>query len=468
MPDNRIKMSLQYRLAFYAGGFVFAVGSYLLGVWVFALESANWGDLRLYQSLMKDIGFSLESHWPSLSGWILICEMLAALIGSLFAREVENRHAAEQRANIDGLTEIYNHRYFQERLDVEIERAGRYGRVVSLILFDLDYFKVFNDNWGHQVGDRVLKWFAQICKDSIRNIDILARYGGEEFALIMPETGSGEAQAAAERIRRVTEQASAQVFQKYRSITVSAGIATFTDHAEDKDSLICRADAALYSAKHNGRNQIQIYDEDCARLHHVSKDHIGALLASDDISALEALAAAVDERDKYTVGHSRAVMEISMAIGRCVGLSADELATLKSASLLHDLGKVGVTAHASDDKIRTASDQAHTEEHPNLGSKILRRIQQMNSVLPGVRHHHECFDGSGYPSRLAGANIPLPARIIAIADIYDTLTNDRPGRKALSNSQAMQQIVECSGSQFDPALVEAFVEMMKERGNTAA
>ena len=468
MAKPEIKMSLKYRLLFYFGGFAFAALSYIVGVWAYGLESASWGDILLYESLMKNLGYSLTSHWPSLTVWVFVCVVIAAVIGYLFDREVYYRLRAEERANIDGVTEIYNHRHFQERLEAEIERAERYGRTVSLILLDLDYFKLFNDNWGHQQGDKALKWFAGICKQSIRNMDVLARYGGEEFVVILPETGFTAALEVAERIRQSAEKMSAPEFGKNSRITASAGVATFPDHAKSKHSLILCADAALYSAKQRGRNRSMIYDESCSMLHHISTNHVGALLASEDFSALEALATVIDGRDKYTRGHSRSVMEISLAIGEKAGMSEEELETLKSASLLHDLGKIGTPEEVLDKKTLDGSERMQIENHPNLGSQILRRVQEMSSILPGVRHHHERYDGKGYPSGLAGNDIPLIARIIAIADSYDAMTNHRPYRDAMSHEEAVAELKKCSGKQFDPELVEMFLGMISESKGKAA
>lgn len=469
MTETKIRLSLKYRLMFYAGGFLFATISYIAGVWAYGVESASWGDVQIYRSLMRNLEYCFGSHMLTMFIWELVCVCIAAGIGFLFDREVFYRRKAEERANVDGVTEIYNHRYFQERLTAEIERASRYERTLSLVMLDLDYFKAFNDSWGHQEGDKVLKWFAHICADCVRNIDVLARYGGEEFVVILPETGAKEALAVAERIRQSTDKLSVTEFGKNRGVTVSAGVATFPDHARTRHALILSADAALYSAKQRGRNRCLTYDESCTTLQHVSTSHVKALLASDDIAALEALAAVIDGHDEYSKGHSRTVMEVSVAIGEKLGMPEDDIDTLRSASLLHDLGKIGTPEEVLDKRSsRDGNERAQIENHPNLGSQLLRRVQQMSSILPGVRHHHERFDGKGYPNGLVGRNIPLVARIIAIADSYDAMTSPRPYRDAMSHADAIAEIRHCAGSQFDPELVEAFVGLMEERQRNAA
>ena len=457
------RISLKYRLIFYVGGTVFAIVSYVAGLVVYAAESASWGDVQFYRELMRNLGYAFQTHMLSFFAWEVVCVAIAVWVGYLFDREVYYRRQAEQKANIDGLTGVYNHRYCQDRLAVEIERARRYDRTLSLIMLDLDDFKVFNDTWGHQEGDKLLKWFATLCSRTVRNIDVLSRYGGEEFLAILPESGGEEALAAAERIREATFRQSLVVFGKNRGATVSAGVATFPEHGASRHALTLNADAALYYAKQRGKNRCFIYEEKCHRSYRATSDHVQALLADEDMSAIEALGAAVDARDSYTRGHSSAVMQTCLAVGEKLGMSAEELDNLRVAALLHDIGKMGTPEETLGKKgPLEAEEWQRIENHAPLGSKILRRVQQMGSIVPGVKHHHERFDGTGYPAGLAGNSIPLLARIIAIADAYDAMTNARSYKGAMSQEEAVEEIRKCAGQQFDPELVELFVSVAQQ------
>ena len=463
MTNNKYRLSLKYRLMFYLAGCIFATSSYILGLWAYGLESASWGDAQIYQLLINNLRVAFQSHMLTLFIWELICTGISVAIGFLFDREVYYRRKAEQKANVDGLTDLYNHRYFQDRLSAEIERANRYGRVFSLIMMDLDSFKLYNDTWGHQEGDKLLKWFAAVAGKCVRSIDVLARYGGEEFVVILPETGASEALAVAERIRETVEKESLTYFGKNKGITISAGVASYPEHGKNRHSLILNSDAALYYAKQQGKNRCFIYEEQCHRSYRATTAHMKALLNVDDMGAIEALGAAVDARDSHMKGHSTAVMQFAVGLAECIDMSAEEIDNLRTASLLHDIGKIGTPEEILEKPGPLANDEwKQIENHADLGSKILKRVQQMGAIEPGVKYHHERYDGKGYPSGLAGKNIPLMARIIAIADAFDAMTNTRSYKQAMSFDDAIDELKRCAGTQFDPDLVDAFIAHVEE------
>lgn len=439
--------------------------SYIVGVWAYGAESADWGNPEVYRMLLDNLQVNFQSHYLTFFSWQIICISIAGIIGHLFDMEVYHRRNAEQRANVDGLTDIFNHRYFQERLSTEIERANRYSRPLSLIMFDLDNFKTYNDTWGHQEGDKLLKWFADICAGCVRNIDILARYGGEEFVIILPETEPADALDVAERIRKTTAKRSKSVFGKNKQMTVSAGIAGYPSQGQSHHQLVLNADAALYYAKQQGKNRCYVYREEFHCSYRAKPCHVKPLLDDDDTSAIEALAAMADAKDSHSRGHSFSVMSLSVALAESIEMSAEEINNLKIAALLHDIGRIATPEAILEKSEPLEVDEwKQIENQPRLGSCILKRMQQMSSIVPAVKHHHERYDGKGYPAKLAGKNIPLLARIIAITESFDAMTNNRSYRQAMTVEDAVSELKNCAGTQFDPDLVKAFVEVIEKRG----
>ena len=368
---------------------------------------------------------------------------------------IENARVYSQAitwANTDGLTELYNHRHFHERIDQEIARGSRFGTVFSLIMVDLDHFKTYNDNYGHLAGDEVLRKVGRCIEGSIRSVDLAFRYGGEEFTVILPATRLNDAYKAAERIRKTIE---AKASTGVTPVTASLGISNWPIDGMTKEAIIGRADAALYQAKQAGRNRTCLSSE-------VVK--AGASLISMELESKEralsiiyALAATVDAKDHYTYGHSKKVSQYAVALSEALGLPPEKVGTIRAAGLLHDIGKIAVP----DSTLNKAGPLTEEEweplrAHPELGMEILKHVIDLVNCLPAVLHHHEHYDGSGYPHGLKGEDIPLEARIMAIADVYDAITSIRPYRNQLTPQEALDELKRCAGTQFDPGLVEAF------------
>lgn len=357
----------------------------------------------------------------------------------------------------DGLTKLYNHRYLHERLDEEIARGTRFGAAFSLIMADIDFFKTYNDTYGHLSGDEVLAGIAQCIRSSIRTIDMPFRYGGEEFAVILPETTLEGAYVVAERIRDKIEQR----FRTGRAaVTASLGVASWPTDGVTKEQILASADKALYAAKATGRNRT------CAPSD-VKKQGLVTVEAENEtqriaISMIFALAATVDAKDHYTYGHSRKVSQYAVAMGEALNLPKEKIGVIRNAGLLHDIGKIGIP-----DSILNKEGSLNEQEwrqiktHPELGVEILRYVAELSNSLPIILNHHEHYDGSGYPTGLTGDQIPLEARLLAVADAYDAMTSLRPYHNQRSPRDAIDELKRCAGTNFDPELVDLFCKIMQ-------
>jgi diguanylate cyclase (GGDEF)-like protein len=366
-------------------------------------------------------------------------------------------HQAKTRANTDGLTGLYNHRSFHERLEQEIARGSRFGGTFSLIMLDIDLFKAYNDIYGHLAGDQVLRKVGHYIESSIRSIDLAFRYGGEEFAVILPEARLDDAYKVAERIRKTIES---KTSSRAMPITASLGVGNWPNDGVMKEEVIGLADAALYRAKQMGRNRTCLSSD----VLKPGSSLIGVEFEARPraLSIIYALAATVDAKDSYTYGHSRKVSEYAVAIAEALKLPQDRIATIRAASLLHDIGKVGVPDSILNKKTPlTEEEWKPIKAHPELGVEILRHVIDLVNCLPAILHHHEHHDGSGYPAGLSGDSIPVEARILAIADAYDAMTSPRPYREQLSLEGALKELKRCAGTQFAPEIVELFCSIVQ-------
>jgi diguanylate cyclase (GGDEF)-like protein/putative nucleotidyltransferase with HDIG domain len=364
---------------------------------------------------------------------------------------------ARHRANIDELTGLFNHRHFHERLFEEISRSSRFGDVFSILMIDLDCFKSYNDIYGHLHGDSILKKVGEIIGNNIRAIDVAARYGGDEFSVILPKSSIDSALRIADRLRGAVES---EFNNEGVAITCSVGVAAWPTDGLMKEALIHAADSALYYVKKSGRNQVFTASK-LATLN-VSNKPSGQENNSLVLDTIYALAATVDAKDHYTYGHSKKVSKYAVDIATALGYSDEQIKVIRIAGLLHDIGKIGV----SDDILGKNCELDDNEwkpihAHPYMGVAILKHVDSIKECLPGVLYHHERYDGTGYPQRLKGENIPLDARILAVADSYDAMTSCRVYRDdSWTSGRAIEELIRCSGTQFDPNIVQVFIKLL--------
>jgi diguanylate cyclase (GGDEF)-like protein/putative nucleotidyltransferase with HDIG domain len=367
---------------------------------------------------------------------------------------------AKERAHTDELTGLFNHRYFHERLDEEISRCSRFGDIFSLLFLDMDLFKAYNDIYGHLAGDDMLKQIGQYIKSSIRGIDMAFRYGGDEFTVILPQASLEDSCKVAERIRKRIE---VDMDSKGAPLTCSLGIASWPTDGVMREEIVQAADASLYYAKQMGRNRICLASE-------IMTSEVLSMGTKPDrepgiLSTIYALAATVDAKDHYTHSHSMKVSKYATDIAEVLGYSQERIATLRAAALLHDIGKIGVS-----DRVLMKSGPLSDEDwepiraHPKLGVAILKHVESLSGCLAAIQYHHERYDGTGYPAGLKGENIPLDARIMAVADSYDAMTSLRPYRQGkFTTEQALAELKHCAGAQFDPKIVEVFATLSERQ-----
>jgi diguanylate cyclase (GGDEF)-like protein/putative nucleotidyltransferase with HDIG domain len=405
---------------------------------------------------------------------------------------------ALEQAITDGLTGLKTHRHFMEALDREWRRSTRSGHMFSLIMIDLDGFKQVNDRYGHLEGDKVLTAVANLLSDSVRQSNEVARYGGDEFAIMLPETRTEDAEILAERLRANLE---ADRFLAAHGVTASFGISTFPVHGPTQEEILRVADSGMYLAKHQDGNRVRVASLSVASAqadwerqlleaylgvnmkrmfstgpeafdHYLKQFQQDTMLKGHGevpslLDTVTALANSVDAKDHYTQFHSQTVSRYAARIARQLGLSNLVIEEIRLGGILHDIGKIHVPEAVLNKPGRlTPEEYELMKSHPVWGAKILEplKVKAIERIRGMVRHHHEMVDGTGYPDGLKGDHIPLAARIITVADCFDTMVSERAYKRARTLNEAMDELNRCRGTQFDPEIVEAFLRSLEATG----
>jgi len=374
------------------------------------------------------------------------------------AAPVENAQLyaqVEQKSRVDEITGLFNRQHFEERLKEEISRHARYGDVFSIFMLDLDNFKTYNDVYGHPAGDSLLSQVGKITKSSVRDADQAFRYGGDEFIVILPQTARDDAYVVAERVR---DQVAAEMEKKSLTVTCSIGLASYPADGVISEDLVTVADTALYYAKWTGGNRTYLSSKVLSE----PVDNGEVHGKRNGLSAVYSLVSVVEARDPYVYGHSRKVNTYAVALAEAIGLSPEEVSRVSTAALLHDIGKIGVPDKVLNKKGKlNAEDWEAIKSHPRLGAIIVGNIPNLAPCVSTILHHHERWDGSGYPEGLKGEQIPIEARILAIADSFEAMSSARPYRPALCGEKVLKELRRGAGSQFDPELVEVFIGIVE-------
>jgi diguanylate cyclase (GGDEF)-like protein/putative nucleotidyltransferase with HDIG domain len=360
----------------------------------------------------------------------------------------------------DPLTGLLNRRGFEAAFAETLAAAELAGTHVSLIMADVDYFKTVNDRHGHGAGDQLLGEVSTLLLLGAPTNSVVARVGGEEFAIILDQTALEVAFTHAEELRLAVESTFGRTATR---VTMSLGIVATDLHGHGLDTLVQHADKALYAAKELGRNRAVGYSDDVIEV--LERARIRREEASrNQLATLLTLAEALDLRDASTALHSRTVADYAEGMARELGLEADLVERIRLAGLLHDIGKIGVPDSVLLHPGKLDDEQWELmRQHPEIGARMLNHVDYTD-IRDWVLAHHERFDGYGYPAKLVGEQIPLAARILAVADSYEAMTADRVYRASLGHEFARGELRTCSGSQFDPDVVAAMERFLDATG----
>ena len=383
--------------------------------------------------------------------------MITSFILSLYIN-IENDYnlKLKELAVKDGLTGLFNHRSFQDILGSYIKNSKRENKEVSLLFMDIDNFKNYNDVNGHQRGDWLLTRLGEVLRNTVGDLGIVTRYGGEEFAVILYNQSEDTALNLGELIRQNIQNTYfiGQEHQPNKHITVSIGVSTYPKVAKTKKELIELADNALYRAKSFDKNRVERY--------YNILDEIDPSIDKKSLESVANMLNNINMKDKYTYGHSERVVIYAKKFATYLQMKDKDKKELLLGAYLHDIGKLEISKELLTKREKLSESEFNIlRQHPTLGSDLVSSIKEFADVIPLIKYHHEKYDGTGYPSKLKGDDIPYLARILTIIDSFDAMTSKRPYNIRKDYKQAIGELEKCAGSHFDPELVYKFIEMLQ-------
>lgn len=383
--------------------------------------------------------------------------MITSFILSLYIN-IENDYnlKLKELAVKDGLTGLFNHRSFQDILGSYIRNSKKENKEVSLLFMDIDNFKNYNDVNGHQRGDWLLTRLGEVLRNTVGDLGIVTRYGGEEFAVILYNQSEDIALNLGELIRQNIQNTYfiGQEHQPNKHITVSIGVSTYPKVAKTKKELIELADNALYRAKSFDKNRVERY--------YNILDEIDPSIDKKSLESVANMLNNINMKDKYTYGHSERVVIYAKKFATYLQMKDKDKKELLLGAYLHDIGKLEISKELLTKREKLSESEFNIlRQHPTLGSDLVSSIKEFADVIPLIKYHHEKYDGTGYPSKLKGDDIPYLARILTIIDSFDAMTSKRPYNIRKDYKQAIGELEKCAGSHFDPELVYKFIEMLQ-------
>jgi diguanylate cyclase (GGDEF)-like protein len=379
---------------------------------------------------------------------------LLTAIGEQLALAVQNAQLfgdAKSRADRDPLTNLFHHRYLKTRLEEEISRSRFTNQPLVVLMMDIDNFKLVNDTYGHPAGDDALRMLTAVLLATCRGSDVIGRYGGDEFMIILPDTDVEAGMRIAERIE--AEVAGRELHLNAGTsipLRCSIGLASIPQDGRTPSEIIAKADAALYQSKRQGRPM--------ARLQRVGTTQ---LRLEGNFEPVSELLAALLARDPATRSHLEHVNRLGKDFADVLRLSKADTQSLLLASVLHDIGKIAIPDQVLRKPGRLSRDEYDLiRRHPQIGAMLIEHIPGFADAANAVLHHHERYDGRGYPFKLSGESIPLLARIVTLIDAFSAMVMDRPYHKGMNELTALKELKKGAGTQFDPVLVSKFAAMV--------
>jgi diguanylate cyclase (GGDEF)-like protein/putative nucleotidyltransferase with HDIG domain len=394
-----------------------------------------------------------QLKWLMLTGGLFVS---GVIMSRLRARAEDLVTQLSSAANIDALTGLPNRRYFDTRLRQEVARAKRVGVEFGLVRLGIDGFQPINDGAGHHAGDLLLEQVTELMRRELREADTLARYGGDEFGVVAPEAAQVDTYLLAERLRKTVREG---LKDQPHPLTLSAGVAVYGRHGRMPSDLNSAAEQALLAAKRLGRDRTVIFSDEVAS----NLLELGLGAPHELPTSLEtvlSLAELVDVNQMGSARHSQVVGRYAEEMADRLGLRPEHVQRIRLAGILHDVGKIGVRGSIlAKPGALTASEMDEMRTHPEIGARIARNAG-LTDIAVWIGAHHERPDGLGYPLGIGEREIPLEARILAVGDAFEAMTNDRAYRSAMTEEKAHDELRSNAGSQFDTRVVEAFLSLL--------